>query len=278
VIRGQHRQKYSKEDSEQMSDHQSAPGIGKRLGEFLILAIYLAVDVNETWHHSHFWTLAIALIGIVALLLLDGGFSWRQIAASATVVLAACVVIYIVAPEQVAPDVEIIGTLQPGSLADPPNNCPGATSPEAWRIMIGNNAMQFNDPVEVSLLQIGSCKVVTVKRDESGLSVAADLFDEKGKLIATIKNNEFHALSGAGARVDRDHDLSKLIVFNGEGQEILFVHYLNKTTVRVRGVFGCPGHSLVPVRDNQPIPGVMMPGVCINIAKGARLGSVFGIR
>ena len=45
----------------------------KRVGEFLILGLYLAIDAAEVWHRSHFWALFAAFIGIVALLLLDGG-------------------------------------------------------------------------------------------------------------------------------------------------------------------------------------------------------------
>lgn len=79
-----------------MSDHQSSPSLGKRIGEVLILAIYLAVDVSEVWPKSHFWALVLAFAGVLALSLLDGGLSKGQIAGVNVVAASICVVIYFI--------------------------------------------------------------------------------------------------------------------------------------------------------------------------------------
>ncbi len=68
--------------------------IRKRVGEFLILLIYLVIDFFSLWDVSHFWALVAADIGIVALFLLDGGFSEYKIVVIGIVVTAICVVIF----------------------------------------------------------------------------------------------------------------------------------------------------------------------------------------
>ena len=141
--------------------------------------------------------------------------------------------------------------------------------------MIGDNAIQFAEPAEIPLFAIGKCKVLTVTKGNDGLSIAADLFDSDGKLIANLRNNTFHALSGTRASVERDHDLSKIIIKDGFGKEILNVHYMNKSTVRVRGVFGCPGYRLIPVKDNEPIPGFKTTAGCVNLMASVKIGNAF---
>jgi hypothetical protein len=63
-----------------MSHDHSKPSIGKRIGEVLILGLYLAVDAFEVWPHSRVFALVSVPIGVAALLLLDGGFSTKRIA------------------------------------------------------------------------------------------------------------------------------------------------------------------------------------------------------
>ncbi|GLH75600.1 hypothetical protein SSBR45G_05080 [Bradyrhizobium sp. SSBR45G] len=125
------------------------------------------------------------------------------------------------------------------------------------------------------MLEVGQCPVVTIKKEDDRISVGAELYDSMGRLIATIKNNEFQALSGR-AQISRDNDLSKLIIKNGDGDEILFVHFINRTSVKVRGVFGCPGHPLVRVADGRPLPNFSMSG-CVNLTKGAKIRALFKV-
>lgn len=262
--------------------------IGKRIGEFIVLAIYLAVDAFDIWPRSHLGCLVIAVLGLIGLLLLDGGFSGKSIVIIGAAATVASIAIFFIVPtigarpddqpiaqDRHAPEVEVIGTLQPNAEPTPSNRCPAATSPDAWKIMFGDSAVQFAEPVEVPLLKVGSCHVLTINRETSGILVTADLFDARGRLVAALKNNEFHALSGERSRVERDHSLSKLIIQNADGAEILYVDYMNKSTVRVRGIFGCPGHSLIAIKDNEPIPGFFMHGNCTNVLKGVHITDAF---
>lgn len=263
-----------------MSNDNVKPSIRKRIGEFSILGLYLIIDAAEIWPRSHWLALVVALIGIVALLLLDGGFSTKRIIVISGAIAVAFTVIYFVAPESETPETEVIGTLQPGSDDDPPNTCERGNPsppmpPDAWKIFVGNTVISIGKTNEIPLIAVGKCKVLTIHRDDSGLSINADLFDSEGRLIASIKNNQFHALSGQHSRVERGHDLTNVKVTDGSGREILFVRYLNRSAVRVRGIFGCPGHTLVPVKDNEPLPNIITGFSCIRAPEGMKIGWAF---
>jgi hypothetical protein len=135
-------------------------------------------------------------------------------------------------------------------------------------------------------LMIGEQPLLTISRDDKGLSIAADLFDTDGRHLATIQNSEFRVINGADTWVERENDLSKLIVMAGDPRELLFVHYLNKSTVRVRGVFSYPGHMTVVIRDNgvgvvtnkieQPAV-TMTAGACSTFARGVHGKAIIGV-
>ena len=87
-----------------------------------------------------------------------------------------------------------------------------------------------------------------------------------GRHIAAVTNNALHVLTGETISMSRRGDLSTLVVTkagwpwwiswllgNGDA-ELLYVHYLNPTTVQARGIFGCSMHKLITVTDGQPGP------------------------
>jgi hypothetical protein len=72
--------------------------IGKRVGELLLYGVFLFADAEEIWPHSRLLALCIFVVGTFGLLLCDGGFSTKQIAAVVAGCMAASVVLYFVIP------------------------------------------------------------------------------------------------------------------------------------------------------------------------------------
>lgn len=91
------------------------PGNRKRLGEFLILLIYLIIEGyglwDITWPLPHFWALAAGVAGVVALLFLYGAFSEKQIAVYAGTATLCCIGIYLIAPRPLPFHIEYSGIL-----------------------------------------------------------------------------------------------------------------------------------------------------------------------
>jgi hypothetical protein len=259
-------------------NHRATPRT-KAVAAIIVYGLFIAIDVHDIWPWSKLAAIIAGALVSIALLYYEafaaGAIDFLTFVIGSVVICFAGLVIYREVPEHTVPETETIGTLQPGAQPDPASKCPPPTTPDTWKILIGTSAIQLAEAAEIPLLAVGKCKVLTVAKGRDGLSIAADLFDADGKLIANIKDNTFHALSGNHASIERDNDLSKIIIKDGSGKEILNIHYMNKSTVRVRGIFGCPGHALVPVKDGEPIPRVMMAGACINVAGGIKLGNAF---
>jgi hypothetical protein len=241
-----------------------------------ILSVYLVVDVVDMWPKSHFLCLFLAFCGVLGILLFDGmfenAFPIKRIAVIGAITVAACTIIYFIAPliadipvipKPKVPEVEVIGTLQPGTEPIPSNDVCSMAKPDALRILIGDNTIARDIPGKFIALKIGRCDVVSMKRTSQGVSVDADLYDGDGKLIARIRNKEIKALSGEKSSVERGGDLSTLIIKDETGRETLFMRYLNTTTIRVRGIFGCPGHKTVIVKDDETVPGMFMSKSCL---------------
>jgi hypothetical protein len=174
----------------------------------------------------------------------------------------------------VIPDVEVIGSLQPGNSPTPPNVCgPGPFPDNAIAVLIGDNALVHLGAGKFRALAIGECDAISMEQTSAGVRVYADLYDANGKLVARIANGEIHTMTGENVRQERNGDLSVLIIKDRHGSELLNIRYLNPKTIQVRGIFGCPGHPPVIVRDQQPVPGLFIRGSCVvNMVPGKAAG------
>ena len=197
-------------------------------------------------------------------------------------------VVYAIVGGVRVPEVEITGLLEPGNDPTPPNGCDPRPNlppemrlpPDALKVLIGDNGIAHSGMGRFTALRIGQCDVLGMERTSAGIGVYADLFDADGRHIAAVTNNALHVLTGETISMSRRGDLSTLVVTkagwpwwiswllgNGDA-ELLYVHYLNPTTVQARGIFGCSMHKLITVTDGQPVPGIFMHHGCL----AARIG------
>jgi hypothetical protein len=141
--------------SENMSDNHTKPTIAQRIGEFLILTIFLVFDILEFWNRNHLITIFLAGIGILALGLLDGILlpqrPWRIISIVAFLTVLGAL-IDLIAPA-IPPPEPWRGWLQPANEPTPENACsplPGAK--KRLTVLLGDSA--FADTIE-TLAQTG---------------------------------------------------------------------------------------------------------------------------
>jgi hypothetical protein len=159
-------------------------------------------------------------------------------------------------------DQEVHGRLQPGNEPTPPNACSGSPGAEPMKVLIGGNAFVKDGFGKLTALKVGTCEALSMERTPQGISVNADLYHQSGQFAARIRNNEITALNGETFTTRLTRDSNTLTVKDSRGVELLYVRYINPLTLRMRGIFGCPGHQPVPVNDNG-IPGGFMTGNCM---------------
>lgn len=262
--------KHDSEENPGKPDQNShGRSIAYRVAEFGLYAIFVSGDIFEWWKDHRIVALVIAVAALGFLLVIDKGFSARTIARTLVGASLMAIAAYFFVPITGSPEVEVIGYLQPRNDPTPPNGCDGAKLPaNALKILIGTSGyVALPGQNKVTAIQIGkapnSCDVLTLESTPRGVEVGATLYDEHENLIARIADNEFHALNGSHSHIERQHDLGTLIVKDGSGNELLYIRFLNPTTIRARGTFGCPGHRLVTFTDTGQIPGATVINSCM---------------
>ncbi len=160
-------------------------------------------------------------------------------------------------------DTFVHGWLRPAYHLTPPNKCSDDIPEGSVRLLICDNTMIISKYGKVIILMINGCEALGINRDERGTLLNTVVNDGSGVPPATIVNNEIVAENGENYSSRQSSDDSTLTVTNREGQTLLHAEFLNKSTMRITGRFGCTGGLSVPVVDDQPIPGVHMSGSCI---------------
>ncbi|MDT5140663.1 MAG: hypothetical protein QOD58_4925 [Mycobacterium sp.] len=276
------------ENPEQHSENKwynhKPSGLSKAIAALIVYGLFISIDVHDIWPWSRGVAVIVGILATIALLYLEafatGAIGFLAFSICSAVIVLAGLVVYRAVPEHKIPEIEVIATLQPGNEKAPPNPCDAMIDPNDQsflKILVGSNAYFGRE--KATAIKIGasgpnSCDVLTMERTPTGVKVGADLYDADGKLITRIRDKEIHAISGPNSSIERNGDLSTLIVKDGSGAEILFLKYLNQTTIRLRGVFGCPGHATITIKDDKligirPMPGFIMSGSCLAAQNGA---------
>jgi hypothetical protein len=113
---------------------------------------------------------------------------------------------------------------------------------------------------KTSLIQRKEETVLSVNGTADGIMIDANIYNKDGGLVARIKNNEYRILTNDSSYTEQ-RDLSTIAVFDSAGAEILFVHYENQRTMRIRGIFASPGKPTVTVTDKSiDFPGFNLEG------------------
>jgi hypothetical protein len=168
-------------------------------------------------------------------------------------------------------DEEVHGWLRPAGDPTPPNGCdrlpPSGVSADA--MLIGDNAVGKNGSGKFVALEIGTCEAVSMERTSEGVMVNAQVIDADDNKPIQIRNNAIVALNGETYSARQSRDSSSVTITDRHQNIIFYARFINPTTLRVRGTFGCGGRKPIPVFDNNPIPGVYMSNSCF---VGARVG------
>jgi hypothetical protein len=237
--------------------------------------LYTVLDVIFIFPDSHF-------LALVSLGLAFGFIAWAEVPRGYTLasvfscVLASLVAYGIVGPTPPA-ETEAHGWIYPANEAPAETACPstpwgvGANLEDPDRVLIvalGHSGVVIPylplKPWDIkenaiakklnyskrTILTVGDCKAIQITRTEDGISIDADVFDSAGNLSARITNNEFHLISGQISYGERP-DPSTLIVHDKQGNELFWLRYLNRKSVKLRGFFACKSHAPVQIGEDS---------------------------
>lgn len=244
------------------------------------------VDFAFLWPENHLWALlalaaAVSLVAIYEMTV--RGFGPCTVAATVMCLFAATILAFWVVGPIPAPaifptpvqrtfegqpripleDTEVHGALKSANEPIPPNGCDDApnVAPDAVKVLIGDNAVVQNGHGKFTAIRVRSCDAVIVDKRPEGVFVDASLYGKEGEPIATISNNQITALNGEHYVARQSYDESAVTVKDSAGRELFYVRFLNPTTIRIRGYFGCHGSATVHITDNH-VPGAYISHSC----------------
>ena len=84
------------------------------------------------------------------------------------------------------------------------------------------------------------------------ISIDAKILGENGEITAEIDKNEFFINRDNCFRIKRP-DASTLVVIDKRAEVVLFIRYMNPSSVRVSGIFRGPYGTVVRIEDGGPL-------------------------
>jgi hypothetical protein len=113
----------------------------------------------------------------------------------------------------------------------------------------GRRNMDKQIPAHRNFVRRGSCFHFGSNRD-GNIAVSLKILDKNSDLVTSIDRNEFNIANHALLTHKPRPDKSTLVVFDEQGNEALYVRYLNKSAIYIRGNMYLGGR-----RWNIDIPG-----------------------
>jgi hypothetical protein len=217
--------------------------------------VWFSGDVAFWWNESHIIFLWWGVLGLVVAILRHIPSLRIALSASILLILLACIMQPYL-PPMPKHETSTHGWLIPANDPIPPNACDKSMPSipkDALLILFGDSAtvlghLENRDKKlpPLSIVTIADCSVLSIEKGPKGISVNADIFAEDGNLAARIKHNEFHLVQNEISYSERDEDdPSRIAVYDRDGNELLWVRYVNPQALEVRGVFRC--------RKSQPV-------------------------
>jgi hypothetical protein len=156
------------------------------------------------------------------------------------------------------------GALMPAGEPTPAGPCPEKPGDGDLAMLFADNRVIAKGPGLAAPFTVDGCPVLKLLRKGGGLMVEATGYNWTNDVAFMVRDNLYQPFEPLLLRVYRP-DRSTFVVLDRFDQEVVYVRYLNRNAVRIRGRFLCGEQPQALVRDQ----GIFTGGVRI---AGAYLG------
>jgi hypothetical protein len=182
--------------------------------------------------------------------------------------------------ERTARETETHFWLIPANDSSPPNGCLAAGSAVSQIsnplfIFLDDNIVFTAKVHHLGIVRYSDCMLLSATIDPQGLLIDGDIYNSAGNLTVHIDRNEINLTSGEFAYRKRSEDGSALEVYDEQNRRLLYVRYVNLTTIEVLGEFRCHNSPPIIVRNT----GIELPdhntmsGNCANDVCGSQMAN-----
>ncbi len=154
------------------------------------------------------------------------------------------------------------GPLVAAGEPSPPWECAQTADPDGLLMAFGTDRVLGKGPGPFAPLVVDDCVVMKLARADGGLMVRAFGYDWNNDLAFRVMDNIYEPAEPLQLRALRP-DRSTFLLRDRFGKEVLYVRYLNRNAVRIRGRFLCGEAPQAIIHDDAILVG------------GVRIGGAF---
>jgi hypothetical protein len=144
----------------------------------------------------------------------------------------------------------------------PPMTCRGTPAAGDLVMALGTDRMIGKGPGPFSPLTVDDCMVMSLRREKGGLMIRAFFYDWNNDIAFSVMDNVYEPSMPLALRPFRPDPYSYVLLDRFD-KEVLYVRYLNRNAVRIRGRFLCGTQPQAIIHDDEVLVG------------GIRIGGVF---
>ena len=126
------------------------------------------------------------------------------------------------------------GVLRPANETSPPTSCPQI--PKDAIILLLGASTAYTTASHSTVLKVAGEDLLSIDRQEGGITVSATLYSQDRKVVAKIRDNVFEVNPSSYFQREPS-DRHTLIVSDHEGQRVLNVRHINSSAIKILGKF-----------------------------------------
>jgi hypothetical protein len=145
----------------------------------------------------------------------------------------------------------------------PPSGCKQVPGPGDLQMVFATDRVIGKGPGPFSPLVVEDCVVLKLDRKDGGLMIRSFGYDWNNDIAFRVMDNVYEPAAPLQIRAFRP-DRSTFLLLDRFDREVLYVRYLNRNAVRIRGRFLCGEAPQVVIHDDViQVGGVRIGGVFI---------------
>ncbi|NOT21311.1 MAG: hypothetical protein HOP22_01105 [Nitrospiraceae bacterium] len=161
------------------------------------------------------------------------------------------------------------GVLRPANESTPKTECDQIPK-EALILVLGTSA-SYTTASHHTFLQVAGENLLSIDRQEGGITISATLYSRDLKVVAKIRDNEFEVNPSSYFQREAS-GRHTLVVSDHQGQRVLYVRHINPSAVKILGKFHT-AKGVVQIDDDV----MLVPGMG-RLCRFCFGNSVVGIR
>ena len=158
-------------------------------------------------------------------------------------------------------EIQTSGILMPDNKPTPSSAICKNIPTDAIALFFGNS-VAYTSTFPHTIIEVGDQPVLIIDKQGENITISAKFFSDDGRIVAELKRNQFFINPNNYFRIEKPND-HILIVYDQQNNQILNVHFLNSSVIKMLGRFYLPNRPPIIIdEDWQTFGGLRMSGNC----------------